>query len=182
MTYFADLTPYRYAARYYGAGDPLNVGWLDGTRSFSKGPVSAEFLDGLWQICRVHVAVSRGAHDCELCEHAVTPQLVERGEEKNQLGASEIRVFGKRKTLFAAPSSIYHYVVAHEYRPPAVFIEAVLAGPRPPSSRYMKRLATLGLDACKSRFDVVQVARAPGIVLPAAWMSVSKMIPWTRAR
>lgn len=44
-----------------------------------------------------------------------------------RLGQAEIRVAGG-DLIYAAPTLIYHYVEAHDYRPPVEFIERVLAG------------------------------------------------------
>ncbi|MCX7805518.1 MAG: hypothetical protein N3A38_10060 [Planctomycetota bacterium] len=38
----------------------------------------------------------------------------------------EIRVLGRDGKIYAAPTLIYHYVVAHKYRPPQEFIDAVM--------------------------------------------------------
>ena len=40
-------------------------------------------------------------------------------------GSAEIRVRGANR-VYAAPELVYHYVVAHQYKPPREFIEAVL--------------------------------------------------------
>ncbi|MEW6206883.1 MAG: hypothetical protein AB1631_00845 [Acidobacteriota bacterium] len=42
-------------------------------------------------------------------------------------GSGEIRVRGRGRIRYAAPTLIYHYIETHRYLPPQEFIEAVLA-------------------------------------------------------
>jgi len=51
--------------------------------------------------------------------------MVDLGQEKHLLGASEIRVKG-HEAEYAAPDLVLHYVVTHEYLPPDDFIAGVL--------------------------------------------------------
>lgn len=76
MTYYKDLTPYEYFARHEPPvlrGErmltTLNVGWLSGNKSYSKGETSQEFKDTLFQLCldEYIVNIARGFHVCELC-------------------------------------------------------------------------------------------------------------------
>lgn len=48
--------------------------------------------------------------------------------EESILGSAEIRVGLPGGRWYAAPNLVYHYVTAHNYRPPDEFIEAVLHG------------------------------------------------------
>jgi hypothetical protein len=41
------------------------------------------------------------------------------------LGHTELRVPSQPGVMFACPSLIWHYVTAHSYRPPAIFIQTV---------------------------------------------------------
>ncbi len=72
------------------------------------------------------------------------------------LGSAEIRVLGK-ELVFAAPNLVHHYVAVHHYRPPDVFVEAALSGPRPPSAEYFRRLDALGCHWERARASSVQV-------------------------
>jgi hypothetical protein len=49
------------------------------------------------------------------------------------LGDGEIRVPARGEVTYVAPNLIYHYVVAHQYLPPDVFLDALrsLALPNP---------------------------------------------------
>ena len=51
--------------------------------------------------------------------------MIQRGKHTAYLGNGEIRVRGEA-AYYASPTLIYHYVVAHHYKPPEEFIEAVL--------------------------------------------------------
>ena len=113
MTYLEDLTTFRFGL---GSEDGvLSVGWLDRRHPFRAGETSEEFRNKLGQLCRRPTKRYFGFHDCELCNGAVRPA-----------GNGEIRV-SDGNVMYAAPTLIYHYVVAHAYLPPEAFIAAVLA-------------------------------------------------------
>ena len=146
MTYFADLSTYAYSR--FGTDDTLNIGWLDAAHPFPTGSVETDAVDALWQYCKVSVAQTRGLHQCELCPPGPGrryPQA-ERNGEKLLLGTSEIRVFGEGEKIFAAPTLVYHYVVAHDYVPPRIFIDALIATPAPPAIEYFDRLRRHGIE------------------------------------
>jgi len=62
------------------------------------------------------------------------------------LGSAEIRIFGKRGKIYAAPNLLFHYITAHHYKPPDEFLSALQAGPIPPDPEYFDRLNALGLE------------------------------------
>ncbi len=62
-----------------------------------------------------------------------------------ELGSAQIRVFGDRGQIYAAPNMLFHYVTAHHYKPPDEFIQALRHGPCPPDKEYFNRLKSLGL-------------------------------------
>jgi len=68
----------------------------------------------------------------------------DRGD-RMELGFAEIRVFGDRGKIYAAPNMIYHYVTSHHYKPPSEFVQALKNGPSPPHPEYLHRLAALRL-------------------------------------
>jgi hypothetical protein len=110
-----DLTPYTYLHPEEEAPGTVNVGWLDRVHPFSTGETSAEFRTKLGQLCQRRVKRTRGLHACCFCKGRERPKC-----------SSEMRVAGNGR-VYAAPSLVHHYVVAHGYRPPDEFIEAVLA-------------------------------------------------------
>jgi hypothetical protein len=139
MAYFKDLTPYEYFARHEKPGTPvLNVGWLEGD-DFEKGGTSREFQNNLFQFCLDPniVMIARGFHECPYCNMSWINDHPDYGNNAHwmSIGDGEIRVIGK-SVLYAAPALIYHYVIAHHYRPPQEFIDAVLNGPQPGSDEH----------------------------------------------
>jgi len=145
MAYFEDLSDYTYHHSYFYHPGTKNVGWLDAAHSFPKGAASEEELDLIWMYCKVSVAQMRGLHDCEWCPPAAS-NYAKRNEEPLLLGSSEIRVFGRNGTIYAAPTLIYHYISIHHYKPPDEFLRALSEGPKPPSQEYFERLKELGLE------------------------------------
>lgn len=129
MTYYADLTPYTYdrdnwdpeASGIWRGVEVLNVGWLRGGKRYVKGSPPPRLAETLKRMTRTQRAQqTRGFHDCPWC----TSRLHFR-ESDGPRGSAEIRVMGKG-VAYAAPELIGHYVEAHDYLPPAEFIEAVL--------------------------------------------------------
>lgn len=138
MAYFADLTPYAYGSAdtdtvqrgprtvtYRPRYERLNIGWLDASQPFERGPVPDWFAGALLDVIdNPAVNQYRGLHDCEFCPpgegHITDPR-----PGRSWLAFYEIRVPAGPGVMFAAPSLVWHYVTAHEYRPPAQFVEAV---------------------------------------------------------
>jgi hypothetical protein len=141
MTYFEDLSVYRYFPPFQPDVIVRNVGWLDASHEFSRHTPTAELLDALWDYCSILVESTRGVHDCEFC--ADPRNTFERHSVRRLLGTGEIRVFGPAGDVFAAPNLIYHYVSEHEYRPPLEFLRALEQGPRPGTEQYSRLLDNL---------------------------------------
>ncbi len=138
VAYFADLTPYEYAhldhdivghewgkLDYRPRYERLNVGWLDASRPFNRGPVPEWFADTLLDVVG-HPPVNemRGLHNCEFCPPGVDT-IADPRPGRSWLAYYEIRVPAGPGVMFAAPALIWHYVTAHDYLPPAEFVEAV---------------------------------------------------------
>lgn len=117
MSHFADLTPYTYTPE--SRGDILNIGWLDAAYPFERGETSMEFCEALRDLVGNPILKHRGFHVCRFCPSGP-------GSPPPQRGNGQIRVMGQNRSWYAAPAMIYHYVVAHRYRPPVEFIDAVL--------------------------------------------------------
>ncbi|GAA2351859.1 hypothetical protein [Dactylosporangium salmoneum] len=141
MAYFADLTPYAYfhsdeddedivwrewgELSYRPRYERLNIGWLDASHPFDRGPVPAWFAGALLDIIDgPPVNETRGLHGCEFCPPG-TGSIAYPRPRRNWLAYYEIRVPAGPGVMFAAPALIWHYVTAHDYRPPAEFVEAV---------------------------------------------------------
>ena len=138
MTYFADLSEYSYLQTEETGSQPKNVGWLGPEADFETADPDAELLEALWQFCSVSVIQTRGQHDCHLCPPHKSNHA-ERGGKRLLLGSAEIRVYSCTGDVYAAPNLVYHYVSAHRYRPPELFLDAVKTGPRPPNQEYFPR-------------------------------------------
>lgn len=144
VTYFEDGSPYRYGP---GASPLiLNAGWLDASEPFSTGAVPPEFLDRLFELAQHPVNLYRGYHICNICPsedvtYTLSPGglrmrefppacavVSHRGAEATIRGNGEVRVAETNGTRWAAPALVFHYVTAHQYRPPQGFVDAVLTG------------------------------------------------------
>jgi hypothetical protein len=136
MAYYPDLSRYEYllqdeilnAGGYPELGMPfVNVGWLASAREYPRGETDVAFQERLALFCLPHSVwtLCMGSHTCEFCAEA--------------RGSYEIWVVGREK-LYAAPVLIHHYVIAHGYRPPDEFIEALMECPVPESREFKKRL------------------------------------------
>jgi hypothetical protein len=136
VAYFADLTPYMYfdhdtikpeqnTLHYRPQYERLSIGWLEAGQPFDTGPVPDWFADALLDIIDgPPVNQTRGLHDCEFCPPG-TGSIAYPRSSRDWLASYEIRVPAEPGVMFAAPALIWHYVTAHEYRPPTEFVEAV---------------------------------------------------------
>jgi hypothetical protein len=115
VSFFEDLTPYTYFHPEEELPDTVNVGWLERGHPFPTGRTSKKFRTKLERLCLRLAKQTRGRYECDFC----------KGREK-ATSSSEMRVAGNGR-VYAAPSMVHHYVVAHDYRPPDEFIAAVLA-------------------------------------------------------
>ncbi|SNQ49513.1 conserved hypothetical protein [Frankia canadensis] len=108
----------------------LTVGWLAPEHEFPTALPDGAFLDALFYLCAHHSIIrTRGFHNCLLPHATMTAPIciAHRGGEEARLGSAEIGVVGAGGELLLAPNLVFHYVEGHHYRPPDIFIEAVLA-------------------------------------------------------
>jgi hypothetical protein len=140
--HYHDLTPYAYLSRASepltdAAPRPLNVGWLEHGYPFNRAEPSADLVDRLWALCRTPVNATRGFHECEFCSDSTRAYMtVRRGDETIGLGHAEIWVFDGAGTVYVAPTLVYHYITAHGYAPPPLFVAALLGCPLPDTPEY----------------------------------------------
>src|SRR5215210_3381389 len=108
--YFADLSPYTYAAQ---SGQPisdaapraLNVGWLDNAYPFPQAEPSPEFIARLWTFCRTPINAMLGFHECQFCDDDPTTYLsIEQDGVRVGFGHAEIWVFGSEGKTYVAPT------------------------------------------------------------------------------
>lgn len=122
VTYFADLTPYR----YLGADGSMNVGWLSRDHPYRAGQVTDEVIARVLRHVRYFpVNQTRGWHGCELCAEPAYPAVMNTDGIEISLGSCEIRIPGTGQIVYAAPSLLPHYLAEHRYLPPPGFIEAI---------------------------------------------------------
>lgn len=159
MAYFHDLSEYEYLEAVARPGT-INVGWLEGGRNFSRGVSSPEFVNRLWSHCAISIGQTRGLHECDLCQPTALI-VAEHSGGRLLLGSAEMRAFGDRGTVFAAPDLIFHYVTVHEYRPPSSFIEAIEKGPVPGDQAFIDGIQSLGLEQRPKAFQTADVRRVP---------------------
>jgi hypothetical protein len=114
VAFFEDLSPYTYFPEKESL-EIVNVGWLDRAHPFPTGETTEEFRAKLGRLCERRHKQTRGFHPCYFC----------KGQER-PTSSAEMRVAGNGR-VYAAPSLVHHYVVAHGYRPPDEFVAAVLA-------------------------------------------------------
>src|SRR5215467_10824362 len=116
MTTIKDLEPCRYFPVECDA--LVAVGWLGTEAAFETGRVSEQLFSKLKDLCSApwQPIVSFGVHVCELCQFDAP--------------AFSDNVFVPYKgKIYVAPVAIVHYIAAHWYRPPQIFIDAVVTCP-----------------------------------------------------
>jgi hypothetical protein len=131
MAQFDDLTPCTYLP--VPSESLVSVGWLSKGHEFPRGEVSATFFETLKSLCREpwQPVVAAGGHQCELCQFE-GPRFYSN-------------VFVPYEgSIYVAPVAITHYIAAHWYRPPDVFVQAVLECPPMNSMAYKKAILTNG--------------------------------------
>lgn len=131
MTSIKDLEPCNYLPLECEA--LVAIGWLGGESKFRKGPVSTEFFKKLSELCKNpwQPVVSAGLHTCSLCQF-----------EAPRFSSNIFVPYQSR--IFVAPVAIVHYIAAHWYKPPNIFIQAVMACPANHTMEYKKAILSNG--------------------------------------
>ncbi|MGO1056455.1 DUF7919 family protein [Crossiella sp. CA198] len=135
MAVYEDLSRYGYQPVEVVGAEVLTVGWLGAGVEFERGEPAADFVDALRKLAAFEsVGQTRGYHYCWLCQAVAgfdwEPAEIPCAEAERgalTLGSAEIHVPGAGGVVYAAPNLICHYVLAHQYSPPAEFVAAVLA-------------------------------------------------------
>jgi hypothetical protein len=140
-----DLSPYKAGSDRQLGYEPLAVGWLQRNKAFPTGKSSVEFQEKLLAFCFEEHTVNqaRALSRCAVGDNCprLLPPVKSEGQTAH-FGSSEIRVIGENE-IYAAPTLIYHYVTAHDYRPPNEFIAAVITGPPAGSPEHRALIKTL---------------------------------------
>ena len=85
--------------------------------------------DTLFALANRQHNIMRGLHDCEFCDEESPIKLPASVPEGYVwLGMGELHVRGQNQITYSAPSLMIHYILRHEYQPPAEFVDAVLHG------------------------------------------------------
>ena len=111
----------------------LAVGWLGSDEPFPKGPIQPEFFLRLKELCvdPWQPVASAGFHVCTLCQF-----------DGPRFSANLFVPYAGR--IYVAPVGIVHYIAAHWYCPPAVFVQAVLSCAPMKSMDYKRLLLANG--------------------------------------
>lgn len=154
MTYFPDLAPCKYFSD--SDSDKLRaVGWLDGTHPFPTAPIDGDLVLRLFVLAERpwEPRMFMGYHLCEICEQP-GKYLTTAAYQSRRLtvGAHNLFIPGDG-VIYAAPTMILHYILAHEYRPPDEFAKAVRACPAMMTHEYLEALKRNGLDELASYLD-----------------------------
>ena len=131
MASIVDLEPFNYLPLDCAA--LVAVGWLGEDSQFPRGSVSPEFFQKLKALCidPWQPVAAAGRHSCELCQFDAP--------------SFSHNVFVPHQgQIFVAPIAIVHYIAAHHYLPPRVFVEAVLVCAPTHSMEYKKALLSNG--------------------------------------
>jgi hypothetical protein len=151
--YYPDLSPYRIGRNSKGFSvfpQIKNIGWLSPAISFNEGSINYNLLKNLKEILFIDIANRKNERnpnhpeitisesyvrshpiDCPICNKAVTikPNNLSyyQGFDEKHLGNSEIEFPSIRdETSYCFPALLYHYIEAHNYKPPNEFIETIL--------------------------------------------------------
>jgi len=111
--YIPELSNYSYSTRQ--AEEQFSVGWLSEDHEFTTGHVNPMVVSRLKELPIVNKY--RGFHICPYCE------------DKPAMGNGEIHVIDADGRKFVAPTMIIHYIEAHNYKPPNIFLQAVMGEP-----------------------------------------------------
>ena len=143
MTHITDLSPCDYFP-FKGGNRLIAVGWLESGHEYSHSEVAesliarlTELLVNPWQ-----PAVTMGAHDCAFCRFSRGSRQFMYNNTTINMGVNNLFV-PSDNCIFVAPSLIVHYIDAHDYGPPQLFRDAVMACPDMRSMAYLRAIRKL---------------------------------------
>jgi len=125
MTYYEDLSKYRYFPKQKEQKNALNVGWLDVGRRFPTGNTRKNFLPVLERHYANTINQTRGFHQCPFCPKGEGKIYMNILGKKRLLGSAELVIEGEGGAMYIAPTLIIHYISEHKYKPPEQFENAV---------------------------------------------------------
>jgi hypothetical protein len=97
----------------------IAVGWLEKNQSYQTGLVSLDFYNKLIDLLKdpFQPMVSAGLHECSVCQF--------QAEKRGQLNL----FVPYNNKIYVCPELIVHYINAHHYLPPEIFISAAMECP-----------------------------------------------------
>jgi len=130
--YYEDLSPCDYFDESWTS--VFAVGWLEPPHDFPRGPVPDAFVSRLEELQAEDWDYwgFKGGQWCGFCGVA----------ESYSFRNLFIPTDGK---VLVAPEGIIHYIRVHEYKPPEVFINAVLDCPPQDSLEFFEEVARSGI-------------------------------------
>lgn len=131
MTAIIDLSPCEYFP--VPSENLVAVGWLSRESNFELQSVDWTFFEKLTSLFKEpwQPVASAGWHTCGLCQFN-SPRF-----HSNVFIPYDGRIF-------VAPEGILHYIAAHWYKPPDIFVRAVMNCPAMNSMEYKKALLANG--------------------------------------
>lgn len=111
----------------------LAVGWISRGSPYPRGETASPVFAKLVELCNNpwQPASAAGYHICDVCQYDGQPLK------------SEVYVPGQG-CIYVAPAGIIHYIAAHWYAPPEVFVQAVIDCPPMRSMEYKRALLKNG--------------------------------------
>lgn len=131
MAVIEELSPFGYLP--IPSDNLLAVGWLSLESGFDRGSVTREFFEKFKVLCSNpwQPVVAAGKHNCDLCQFEAP-------------GFASNVFIPHNGYIYVAPVATLHYIAAHWYRPPEVFVRAVMECPTMNSMEYKKALLANG--------------------------------------
>jgi hypothetical protein len=144
MTFFSDLSECSYFEPRLR--NLTAVGWLEVGHAYATGTAPDTFVSRLAELAVTawQPFLFPGLHLCDMCEQPDASTVYKRHGRTIALGSTNIFVPHAAR-VFVSPTMILHYIDAHRYVPPQVFIDAVAACPPMGSADYLDALRSGGV-------------------------------------
>jgi hypothetical protein len=145
MTWFADLA----ACDCFGVEHTQTlraIGWLKRGQPYTIGAIPAPIFLRVCQLLQNPWSpyTTGGVHFCDLCQFSGGNGTVHFHDYTFSGTAQRCLFVPGNSVTYVAPTSIAHYIDAHQYQPPESFQEAVLGCPDMRSSAYFRALLERG--------------------------------------
>lgn len=136
--HYPDLSEYKPAMNHFlkpfTFKEVLTIGWLENGQPYTQGNVDDIIVLKLREMLassKTNINRMRGIHRCDFCPSSGTDhELRVRHPHLPRtilLGMSELWLPTQTEIIYAAPTLIYHYITEHNYHPPDVYLDTVMA-------------------------------------------------------